>query len=95
MFEKYKVRKTVLGVREIAEIFMCDKQTARLVIAEIKNYSRIEKRKNKVNARDYLFFTMQMPVDHLREFAKSLQPAPEQLPVSENPLSRVSTPQAL
>ena len=66
MFEKYKVRKTLLGAKEISEIFACDREIAKQVIAQIKTVSRIEKSKTKVDVRDYLHFTMNMSPNQMR-----------------------------
>ena len=82
MFEKYKVRKTLLGAKEISEIFACDREIAKQVIAQIKTVSRIEKSKTKVDVRDYLHFTMNMSPNQMRDFAHSLALKKESTAVS-------------
>jgi hypothetical protein len=82
MFEKYKVRKTLLGAKEISEIFACDREIAKQVIAQIKTVSRIEKSKTKVDVRDYLHFTMNMSPNQMRNFAHSLALKKESTAVS-------------
>ena len=82
MFEKYKVRKTLLGAKEISEIFSCERDIAQEIIWQIKNLSCIEKRKTKVDVRDYLHFTMNMSPEQMRDFAYSLALKKESTAVS-------------